>query len=146
LPAYKRPESVLVVIHSADAQVLVMQRTGEGAEAFWQSVTGSLEWGESVESAAQRELQEETGLTVPVRSQHMSVRFEIRRAALARFAPGTRWNTEHLFDCYLPSPLPITLCAEEHVRYEWLGKQEAIERVWSWTNKQAIQQLVADSP
>src|SRR5258705_11716603 len=37
---YKIPRSVLVVIHTPDLQVLMMQRAGW--QDFWQSVTGSL--------------------------------------------------------------------------------------------------------
>jgi len=139
---FKRPESVLVVIHSADARALVMQRTGLGKEAFWQSVTGSLEWGESINTTAQRELFEETGLQVPVRNCNLAVRFEIRAAALHRYAPGTRWNTEHLFECVLPEPVAVQLSAHEHSRYEWLSKDEAVNRVWSWTNREGILQLM----
>ena len=138
---YKRPESVLVLIHSADGQVLVMQRAGLGKEAFWQSVTGSLEWGESIASAAQRELFEETGLRTPVRSCQLAVRFEIRSAALHRYEPGTVWNTEHLFECLVPEAVPITLAPDEHTAFEWLPAEQAMQRVWSWTNRQAIAQL-----
>ncbi len=144
LDGFKRPESVLVVIHSVDGQVLVMQRTGAGSEAFWQSVTGSLEWGESVAVAAQRELMEETGLQQSVQCCALSVRFEIRRAALHRFAPDVRWNTEHLFHCLLPEPVDVKLAADEHTSYEWLPAAEAVRRVWSWTNRDAIRQLVTD--
>ena len=38
--AYKIPRSVLVVIHTPELQVLMMQRAGW--QDFWQSVTGSL--------------------------------------------------------------------------------------------------------
>lgn len=140
--AYKRPESVLVVIHSVDAKVLVMQRKGVGREAFWQSMTGSLEPGELPEQAAQRELFEETGLTHSVQSCHLSTRFEIRQAALHRYAPGTRWNTEHLFQCLLPQPTEIRLAEDEHTAYEWLPKHEALERIWSSSNREAVMQLV----
>ncbi len=142
LRGYKRPESVLVVIHTVDGQVLVMRRAGSAKEAFWQSVTGSLEWGESIAAAAQRELYEETGLTACVEPCDLSVRFEIRAAALHRYAPGTRWNTEHLFRCVLPRELSITLSETEHTQFEWLPAGEAKERVWSWTNREAIQQLL----
>ena len=59
-PDYKRPESVLVVVYTADRETLILQRVGN---SFWQSVTGSLNWDEeSPEEAARRELFEETGI------------------------------------------------------------------------------------
>ena len=57
-PAFKRPESVLVVVHTDD-QVLLMERCSP--EGFWQSVTGSLREDESPLDCAERELAEETG-------------------------------------------------------------------------------------
>ena len=51
---YKRPESVLVVIHTADLQILLLERAD--APGFWQSVTGSLEEGENLPEAAWREV------------------------------------------------------------------------------------------
>src|SRR5258707_8318621 len=39
-PPYKIPRSVLVVIHTPDLQVLMMERAGW--QGFWQSVTGSV--------------------------------------------------------------------------------------------------------
>ena len=40
---YKIPRSVLVVIHTPDLQVLMMERAGW--KDFWQSVTGSVARG-----------------------------------------------------------------------------------------------------
>lgn len=134
---------MLVVVHSTDGYVLMMQRKGEGSEAFWQSVTGSLEWGEGVAAAAQRELQEETGLLTLVAPCHWASRYEVRPAALHRYAAGTRWNTEHLFHACVPRPVAVTLAVAEHTRYDWLPKAVAIERAWSWSNRDAIRQLVA---
>ena len=57
---YKRPESVLVLVYTTTGYVLVLRRIKP--ENFWQSVTGSLEWGEQAFDAAVRELKEETGL------------------------------------------------------------------------------------
>ena len=59
---YKIPESVLVVIHTADLQVLLIERADR--PGYWQSVTGSLDAAdEPLPDAAARELFEETGLT-----------------------------------------------------------------------------------
>ena len=42
-PAYKIPESVLVVIHTTEAEVLLIRRADAGT---WQSVTGSKDFEE----------------------------------------------------------------------------------------------------
>ena len=39
MTAYKRPVSVLVVIHTADLQILLLERAAHAG--YWQSVTGS---------------------------------------------------------------------------------------------------------
>ena len=60
LIAHKIPVSVLVVIYTADGQVLLMERAD--APGLWQSVTGSQDAGETLEQTAIREVREETGL------------------------------------------------------------------------------------
>ena len=121
---YKRPESVLVIVRSLDNQVLLIHRAG--SDGFWQSVTGSLEPGELPAACAVREVREETGLVAPVRDCHVMARFSIRASALHRYAPGTRYNDEHLFDCVVP--------------------EAAIERVWSETNRDGLRQVCAVAP
>ena len=59
--AFRRPESVLIVIYTTGGEFLLMER--RKPPGFWQSVTGSLEWGETADEAARRELIEETGIT-----------------------------------------------------------------------------------
>ena len=58
---YKIPVSVLVLVHSADLQVLLLERADR--PGFWQSVTGSQNPGETLAQTALRELAEETGIT-----------------------------------------------------------------------------------
>ena len=50
-------------------------------------------------------------------------------------------NREHLFGLELPSALPIKLEPNEHVRYEWVDWRNAAERVFSWTNVDALKRL-----
>ena len=49
-----------MLIHTIDLQVLIMERADK--PGFWQSVTGSLEAGETPMQTAIREVKEETGL------------------------------------------------------------------------------------
>ncbi|HEX7234410.1 MAG TPA: NUDIX domain-containing protein, partial [Nitrosospira sp.] len=57
---YKIPISVLVVIHTPDMQILLLERADH--PGYWQSVTGSRNPGETLVQTAVREVAEETGL------------------------------------------------------------------------------------
>lgn len=137
---WKRPESVLVVIYTLASEVLLLERTRPAG--FWQSVTGSLEWGEPPAAAAARELQEETGIQAEPRDCHLQNRFPILPAWRARYHPDVTENLEHVFVLALPARCDIRLNPQEHSQYEWLDATAAMQRCTSWTNAQAIEQLV----
>ena len=60
---FKVPESVLVVIHSAGLEVLLLERAD--VPGFWQSVTGSKESAdEPLLQTCIREVAEETGIVI----------------------------------------------------------------------------------
>jgi dATP pyrophosphohydrolase len=144
LIAYKLPVSVLVVIHTADGQVLLMERAD--APGFWQSVTGSQDEGESLEATAIREVREETGLDAgafELTPWDIENRYEIYERWRHRYAPGVTHNTEHVFGLKLPAPLPVILAPREHLRYLWLPWQAAAERCFSPSNAAAIRLLPA---
>ena len=50
--AWKRPESVLVVVYTVAGEFLLMERAQP--VGFWQSVTGSLRWDVQPAAAARR--------------------------------------------------------------------------------------------
>jgi dATP pyrophosphohydrolase len=138
---FRRPESVLVVVYTDDAQILLLKRTKPFE--FWQSVTGSLLVGETHSDAAVRELSEETGI---VSSDSLwfsgtSRQFTIDERWRHRFAPGTVSNTEFEWRLRLPQAVDVALDLAEHSSYQWLPVDQAIDAVWSWTNKQALEQL-----
>jgi len=141
---HKVPVSVLVVIHTADGQVLLMERAD--APGFWQSVTGSQDAGETLEQTAIREVREETGLDATrfeLTQWNIETRFEIYERWRHRYAPGITHNTEHVFGLKLPEPLPITLAPREHLRYQWLPWADAAACCFSPSNAAAIRLLPA---
>jgi dihydroneopterin triphosphate diphosphatase len=139
---FKTPISALVLIHTPDLQVLMMERADKAG--FWQSVTGSVEGNETPLQAAIREVFEETGLDATqynLQDWQTSNVYEIYPHWRHRYAPGVVENREHLFGLELPTKLPIKLAADEHVRYEWVDWREAAKRVFSWTNVDALKRL-----
>ena len=140
---HKRPESVLVLIYTLSAEVLLLERRQPAG--FWQSVTGSLAWKETPAEAAIREVEEETGLLVPDQlvDCDYSNRFEILPAWRSRYAPGVAWNTEHVFRVELAEMVPIRLSRLEHLRFDWLPAQQALARVSSHTNRTAIERYLS---
>lgn len=141
LVSYKRPESVLIVIHALDGRVLLLRR--REPPDFWQSVTGSLQWGETAESAARRELFEETGLNAAgLVDTGIRYRFPIHTVWRHRYAPDVHENLEHVFLLPLPEPVPVRLEPDEHTEYLWLPAAQAADRCFSWTNARVIREYI----
>ena len=139
---FKRPESVLVLVYLHTGEVLLLRRTRP--PDFWQSITGSLEWGETALHAAHRELYEETGLRVgkALEDCRITYRFPILPAWRARYGPRDRFNTEYLFKVELNRRRFIRLNPREHLNYRWLPWSKAAQLVFSWTNRDAILKFV----
>jgi len=148
---YKIPESVLVVIYTADLDVLLIERADKSG--YWQSVTGSKDTlDEPLMETAVREVAEETGIVVDdrkpssiprknLRDWYLSNIYEIYPVWRYRYAPGITHNTEHVFGLLVPNDIPITLSPREHVQYQWLPYREAADQCFSPSNAEAILQL-----
>lgn len=150
---FKIPESVLVVIYTPTKQVLLIERANQ--PGFWQSVTGSLDTlGEPLWDTACREVREETGIVVESKLAHDSHEKHIINYVLSdwhitntyeiypiwrhRYAPGVTQNVEHVFGLLVPDDTPVQLSPREHTQYCWLPYQEAADKCFSESNKEAI--------
>jgi dATP pyrophosphohydrolase len=128
----------LIVIYTAGGEFLLLERRKPAG--FWQSVTGSLEWGETADAAARRELIEETGITQGfLRNLQWTQVYEILPSFGKKYAPGITRNLEHAFALKLLQRVPVTL--SEHLQYRWLPAAEAISTASSSTDRAVIRQL-----
>jgi len=141
-PGNKQPLSVLVIIHSAALDVLLMERADH--PGYWQSVTGSRDDDETLPETAIREVFEETGLDAMRYAlsdwQQQNV-YEIYPHWRYRYPPGVTRNTEHVFGLQVPRDAGVRLAPREHLDYVWLPWQEAAAKVFSPSNRAAILQL-----
>ena len=158
---FKIPESVLVVIHTAAGEVLLLERAD--APGYWQSVTGSKNGAEEpLVETCRREVLEETGILIDeaaCRSQtppdrrstashaiclwdwQMENVYDIYPQWRHRYAPGVSRNTEHVFGLRVPRTVAVRLAPREHLRFEWLEWRAAAERCFSPSNAAAILRL-----
>jgi dATP pyrophosphohydrolase len=144
-PIYKIPQSVLVVIHTPDLDVLLIKRAD--AEDYWQSVTGAKDKpGESFAATAAREVAEETGIDAcapghALQDWGLENVYEIYPRWRHRYAPGVVRNTEHLFGLLVPAGTAVTLSPREHTDYQWLPWRAAAEACASPSNAEACLML-----
>ena len=139
---YKIPISILVVIHTPDMQVLLLERADH--PGYWQSVTGSQNQGETLSQTVVREVAEETGLDATryrLTDRNVLNKYEIYKEWRWRYAPEVTHNTEHVFTLLLPEPVPVSVAAREHLNFVWLPWREAAEKVFSPSNAEAIRTL-----
>ncbi len=141
--SHKLPISVLVVVHTVQNEVLLLERALRAG--YWQSITGSLDaMDEPLERAAAREVHEETGIDASggrLERWNVVYTFEIYRQWRNRFAPGVIHNVEHVFALELPRRMSVTTAPEEHTAFQWLPWREAAAKCFSWSNRDAIVML-----
>jgi dATP pyrophosphohydrolase len=137
---YKIPHSVLVVIHTASLQVLLINRAD--MPDYWQSVTGSKDTiEEPLEATARREVMEETGIDCAaghLEDWNLENVYDIYPRWLHRYGPGVMRNTEHVFGLRVPEGTPVKLNPREHTAYQWLPWRDAADTCASFSNAEAI--------
>ena len=141
---YKNNQSVLVVIYAKDTnRVLMLQRQDD--PDFWQSVTGTIESGETPKNTAIRELWEEVRLEISENSTALfycneSIEFEIFPHFRYKYAPNVTQCHEHWFLLAVEQEFEPIL--SEHLAYQWVSPEQAIQMTKSSNNAEAIRKYI----
>lgn len=141
---YKNNQSVLVVIYVKDTnRVLMLQRQDD--PDFWQSVTGTIESGETPKNTAIRELWEEVRLEISENSTALfdcneSIEFEIFPHFRYKYAPNVTYCREHWFLLAMEQEFEPIL--SEHLAYQWVSPEQAIQMTKSSNNAEAIRKYI----
>ena|ERR1700754_730733 len=138
---YKQPRSVQVVIFANTAQgreFLLLRRVSSHG-GFWQSVTGSLEDGESHIEAAVREVYEETGYSI--RPQELIELglvnvFEIAPQWRIKYASGITHNEEVCFALEVIKR-DVVIDPVEHESFVWVDYDTALGMLYWDSNRRA---------
>ena len=141
---YKNNKSVLVVIYAKDTnRVLMLQRQDD--PDFWQSVTGTIENGETPKNTAIRELWEEVWLEISENSTALfdckeSIEFEIFPHFRYKYAPNVTHCREYWFLLAMEQEFEPVL--SEHLAYQWVSPEQAIQMTKSSNNAEAIRKYI----
>ncbi|HKV39601.1 MAG TPA: dihydroneopterin triphosphate diphosphatase [Blastocatellia bacterium] len=137
---YKRPRSVQIVVFREalkGREYLLLKRV-ETEGGYWQSITGSLERGETNSEAALRELKEETGFEARLDELidlDITNVFKIDPRWLQKYEPGVTHNEETCYALEVRAGVPI-LNAAEHTAFSWTTFEVAMRMVyWESTKK-----------
>jgi 8-oxo-dGTP pyrophosphatase MutT (NUDIX family) len=124
----------LIAARTDGWRVLALQRAkNTRCPTAWETVHGHIELGEEPEQAAEREVREETGLSVE-RLYNVTVQpFYLHKARTVELAV--------VFAAFVPPAGEVTL-GPEHSRSEWLTPERALERfVWP-RERQALREIM----
>ena len=141
---YKNNQSVLVVIYATNTnRVLMLQRQDD--PDFWQSVTGTIESGETPKKTAIRELWEEVRLEISENSTALfdcneSIEFEIFPHFRYKYAPNVTHCREYWFLLAMEQEFEPVL--SEHLAYQWVSPEQAIQMTKSSNNAEAIRKYI----
>ena len=140
--SYKQPRSVQVVVFSerAGRRLYLLLRRVPSHGSFWQSVTGSLEDGETHLQAAVREVREETGFSVretELIDLGVTNVLEIAEQWRPKYAPGVTRNEEVCFALAVQHAR-VEIDFSEHDEYVWVDYDSAFEMLYWESNRRTL--------
>lgn len=138
----RRPEEVAIVVRRPGppgTEYLVVLRSPD-KHGYWHLVAGGVDWGETPESAAARELVEETGLVAAPVALEGPLSYDLAGDppdVRDRFPEGTERITVWPFVADAPEGWEPTLDAE-HVEHRWLDADGAVALLHYPEARQAV--------
>lgn len=133
-------QEVVLVVYRPGPEFLILLRSPD-KHGYWNLVAGGIEEAEAPADAALRELGEETGLVQPLGFEELPLELGYRR-------PDGAWVTLYPYSVEV-SPGWEPVLNDEHVEYEWLAEDEAVQRLAYPEPREAVrtvaQQLEADA-
>ena len=136
----------MIIYAESTYRILMLQRQDD--PDFWQSVTGTIESGETPKNTAIRELWEEVRLEISENSPALfdckeSIEFEIFPHFRYKYAPNVTHCREHWFLLAVKQEFEPIL--SEHLAYRWLEAKQAAELTKSPNNAKAIEKYLTAS-
>ena len=133
----------MVIYAESTYRILMLQRQDD--PDFWQSVTGTIESGETPKNTAIRELWEEVRLEISENSPALfdckeSIEFEIFPHFRYKYAPNVTHCREHWFLLAMEQEFEPVL--SEHLAYQWVLPEQAIQMTKSPNNAEAIKKYL----
>lgn len=119
-----------------DVRFLLLKTKPERG-SFWQPVTGGVESGETLVSAAEREALEETGLRPHSPLLELGDPFEFE----SRFGPAVEYPFALEVNSSLAQPPHVVLDDREHDQYQWVTFDEALLRLQFESNRKPLRVL-----
>ncbi len=134
---------VLIYQRKPNGGILVLGlRRIEELGNFWQPVTGGVMKGEDIKDAALREVQEETGISQPIRLYSLNYMFTFPNEEPYKKLYDEDITEIKEFTFGFETDTEVIKLSKEHAAYQWMSPEKAMSRFKFAENKEALKRLI----
>lgn len=139
---YRKIQIIMAKHHKVQIAIFAKQKnnlfhlsllTNERRGSFWQNVTGSVDPGEDFETAAKREVLEETG--IEIKKKHNFFELDTEYEFI------DQWNKDVLEKCFalvLESQTDVIIDSSEHQDFKWLPVNKIDENYFKYPSNYEV--------